>query len=417
MKSHILELIEKEKDRQETTINLIASENYISENVLAATGSILTNKYAEGYPGKRYYSGCEVIDQIENYAIELGRKLFETDHINVQPHSGSQANMAVYFSQLNTGDTILGMGLGSGGHLTHGHKINFSGKIFNFIPYNVSPETELIDYTEIEVLANQYKPKMIVCGASSYSRIIDFAKIAKIAQDNQTLMLADIAHIAGLVIAGLHPSPIPVADFVSSTTHKTLRGPRGGIICCKADFASALDKSVMPGMQGGPLMHTIAAKAVAFEEALTPEFKKYQEQVIKNSNIMCKEFQQLGYHIVSGGTDNHLFLINLKKTCESSNNELSGQIITGDIVEKALEKTGITVNRNAIPFDTERPFVTSGIRIGTPAITTRGFVENDVKQVVHWIHEVIKKRNDEAFLKGLREIVKRYCTKFPLYEK
>ncbi|MCK4264815.1 serine hydroxymethyltransferase [Candidatus Babeliales bacterium] len=415
MENHIFGLIKEEKNRQESTINLIASENYASKAVLEATGSVLTNKYAEGYPGKRYYSGCETIDKIEDYAKDLGKKLFEADHVNVQPHSGSQANMAVYLSILKPGDTVLGMGLGSGGHLTHGHKINFSGKIFNFVPYNVNPENELIDYNEIEILTNQHQPKLIVAGASAYSRIIDFAAISKIAKDNNALLMTDIAHIAGLVIAGLHPSPVSVADFVTSTTHKTLRGPRGGLILSTAEYGQKLDRSVMPGSQGGPLMHSIAAKAVAFEEAQTPAFKEYQKQVVLNSKAMCTEFKNLGYHIVSNGTDNHVFLINLKKTCNSSNNELSGQEITGDIVERALEKAGITLNRNSVPFDTESPLITSGIRIGTPAITTRGFKENEVKQIAHWVHEVIKKRNDEMFLQNLKEEINIFCKNFPIY--
>ncbi len=406
MNSHIFKLIEEEKQRQRETVNLIASENYVSQEVLKATGSVLTNKYAEGYPSKRYYSGCKIIDQIESHAINLGRKLFQTDHVNVQPHSGSQANMAVYLSQLETGDTVLAMSLTSGGHLTHGHKINFSGKLFKFIPYNVSPEDEQIDYDEIEILANQHRPKMIVAGASAYSRTIDFKKIATIAKNNKALLFIDMAHIAGLVATGLHPNPIPVADFVSSTTHKTLRGPRGGLICCKAEYSNVIDKNIMPGIQGGPLMHAIGAKAVAFEEALTPEFKKYQEQVLKNSQAMCKTLQDLGYHIVSGGTDNHLFLINLKK---------SNQSLTGKIIEMALEKCNITTNRNCVPFDTESPTKTSGIRVGTPAITTRGFKEKEAIQVAHWIDEAIKKHADENFLEKLKKEITKLCGQFPIY--
>lgn len=406
MNSHVFKLIKEEKQRQRETVNLIASENYASQEVLKATGSVLTNKYAEGYPSKRYYSGCKIIDQIESHAISLGRKLFQADHVNVQPHSGSQANMAVYFSQLKTGDTILAMSLTSGGHLTHGHKINFSGKLFNFIPYNVSPEDECIDYNGIEALANQHRPKMIVAGASAYSRTIDFKKIATIAQNSKTFLFIDMAHIAGLVATGLHPNPIPVADFVSSTTHKTLRGPRGGLICCKAEYGKVIDKNIMPGIQGGPLMHTIAAKAVAFEEALTPEFKKYQAQVIKNSQAMCKTLQDLGYHIVSGGTDNHLFLINLKK---------SNLSLTGNVAEMSLEKCNITTNRNSVPFDTESPMKTSGIRIGTPAITTRGFKGKEAIQVAHWIDEAIKKHNNEQFLETIKKEVMELCKQFPIY--
>ena len=413
MKNPIFSLISKEKARQNETINLIASENYVSKNILDATGSILTNKYAEGYPNKRYYSGCAIIDQVEEYATKLGRKLFETDHINVQPHSGSQANMAVYLSQLNSGDTVLAMSLASGGHLTHGHKVNFSGKLFNFASYNVNAENEQLDYNEIDILANQHKPKMIVAGASAYSRFIDFEKISKIAKDNNAIFFVDMAHIAGLVVAGLHPNPIPLADFTSSTTHKTLRGPRGGLVCCRSDFAQKLDKAVMPGSQGGPLMHVIAAKAIAFEEALKPEFKEYQKQVIQNAKTMCKTFQDLGYHVVSGGTDNHLFLLNLKKL--NKNSTLSADKITGDIVEKTLEKCNITVNRNCIPFDDEPPTITSGIRIGTPAITTKGFGEKEVTQIVYWINEAIKKRNDEKFLISLKNEVIKLCKPFSIY--
>ena len=349
MSSVIFDLIKKEEEREEHTINLIASENYAPKDVLLATGSVLTNKYAEGYPGKRYYGGCKVIDEIEDYTREIGKKLFKTEHINVQPHSGSNANLAVYLSSLQSGDTVLGMSLACGGHLTHGHKINFSGKIFNFIPYGVSPETEQIDYNEIEILANQHKPKMIVAGASAYSRFIDFEKLQKIAKNSNSLLLIDMAHIAGLVAAGIHPSPIPFADFVSSTTHKTLRGPRGGLICCKAEHAQILDKAVMPGTQGGPLENIIAAKGVAFELALKPEFKKYQEQVVKNAKTMADEFKNLGYRIISGGTDNHLFLVDLKSKFKDTPTES----ITGKIVEQTLEKCNINLNRNLIPFDKE----------------------------------------------------------------
>ena len=401
MKNVIFELIDEERRRQERTINLIASENYASREVLEATGSVLTNKYAEGYPGRRYYSGCEVIDKVENEAIVSGKSLFGAEYINVQPHSGSQANMAVYLDQLEAGDTVLGMSLDSGGHLTHGHRLNFSGKIFNFVAYGVSPEDEKLDYDEIEILTNQHKPKLIIAGASAYSRIIDFARISKIAKDNHAKFMVDMAHIAGLVAAKLHPSPIPVADFVTSTTHKTLRGPRGGFICCRAEFGKKIDRSVMPGTQGGPLMHIIAAKAIAFREANTLKFKEYQEQVLKNSQAMCAELKSLGYNIVSGGTDNHLFLVNLNHVNK-----------TGDVIEKALEKAGITLNRNSIPFDDKSPLVTSGIRIGTPAVTTRGFKETEVKQVANWIDEVIKKHADEQFLSKLRDKVETLCKKF-----
>lgn len=404
MSDFISKLIQEELLRQELNINLIASENYTPQNVLDATGSVLTNKYAEGYPGKRYYGGCQIVDKVENYAIDQGKKLFSCEHINVQPHSGSSANFAVYLSVLKPGDTILGMDLSCGGHLTHGHKVNFSGKIFNFIPYHVSPETEQLDYDEIEILANQHQPKMIVAGASAYSRTIDFKKLYEIAQANHALLFIDMAHIAGLVAAGLHPSPVPYADFVSSTTHKTLRGPRGGIILSKLDHAQKLDKAVMPGSQGGPLMHVIAAKAVAFDNALTPEFKEYQKQVIKNAKVMCQEFKNLGYKIVSGDTDNHLFLIDLRN-----------KNISGKDVEKLLEQSGIILNSNSIPFDPAPPTVTSGIRIGSPAITTRGFKEQEALQVVHWIDDAIKNRLDTSFAQKLKVEVQDLCTKFKIY--
>ena len=412
MNSKIFDLIKKEEQREENTINLIASENYAPKEVLLAAGSILTNKYAEGYPGKRYYGGCKVIDEIEDYTRETGKKLFKTEHINVQPHSGSNANLAVYLSSLQSGDTVLGMSLDCGGHLTHGHKINFSGKIFNFIPYGVSPETEQIDYDEIEILANQHKPKMIVAGASAYSRFIDFEKLQKIAKNSNSLLLIDMAHIAGLVAAGIHPSPIPFADFVTSTTHKTLRGPRGGLICCKSEQAQNLDKAVMPGTQGGPLENIIAAKGVAFELALKPEFKKYQEQVVKNAKAMSEEFKNLDYRIISGGTDNHLFLVDLK----SKFKDTSTESITGKIVEQTLEKCNINLNRNLIPFDKESPLKTSGIRIGTPAITTRGFKEKEAKQIAHFIDQAIHKKGDENFLSNLKNEIKKLCKLFPIYK-
>ncbi|MBU1007658.1 serine hydroxymethyltransferase [Candidatus Dependentiae bacterium] len=405
MKSFISELIAREFARQESTISLIASENYASNSVLRATGSVLTNKYAEGYPGRRYYGGCEVVDQVEICAMDTGKRLFETDHMNVQPHSGSTANMVVYFSQLNPGDTVLGMSLQAGGHLTHGHKLNFSGKLFNFVSYSVSPEDELIDYDEIDLLAAQHKPKMIVAGTSAYSRIVDYEKFHEIAKRHRALLFVDMAHVAGLIAARVHPSPMPFADIVSSTTHKTLRGPRGGFICCKGEFAKSIDRAVMPGCQGGPLMHVIAAKGVAFEEALRPEFKTYQEQVLKNAKIMSKMFVDLGYRVVSGGTDTHLFLLDTKQS----------HGLTGDIIERALGLCNIIVNRNSIPFDTESPLVTSGIRIGTPAITTRGFGEREVVQLVHWIDEAIKKRDDDKFLAALREQVVGLCKLVHVY--
>ncbi|MCK4650952.1 serine hydroxymethyltransferase [Candidatus Babeliales bacterium] len=410
MKKQIFKLIKEELEREEKTINLIASENYANPDILKATGSIFTNKYAEGYPEKRYYGGCQVVDKVENYAIEQARKLFNATHVNVQPHSGSSANMAVYFSQLKHGETILAMSLSAGGHLTHGHKVNFSGKLFNFVHYGVDPETEMLDYDEIEILVNQHKPKMLVAGASAYSRFIDFARLGEIAEDNNCILFVDMAHIAGLVAAELHPSPIPCAHIVSSTTHKTLRGPRGGFICCQGDFKESIDKSVMPGCQGGPLMNVIAAKAIAFEQAQSKDFKKYQEQVIKNAKIMAKTFKDLGYKIVSNGTDNHLFLIDLRQK-----NGESFEKITGKLVEETLEKCSIILNRNTIPFDTQSPVNPSGIRIGTPAITTRGFKGKEATQIVHWIDEAIKKRGDEAFLKKLKEIVEVFCKDFPIY--
>lgn len=405
-------LIEKEKIRQENTINLIASENYASPNVLKACGSVLTNKYAEGYPGRRYYGGCQVVDEVENYARDLGKQLFDAEHINVQPHSGSSANFAVYFSYLKPNDTVLGMSISAGGHLTHGHKVNVSGKVFNFVGYGVSPETEQLDYDEIELLANQHKPKMIIAGASAYSRTIDFERFEQIARNNQALLMVDMAHISGLIAAGVHPSPMPYADIVTSTTHKTLRGPRGGIICSKAEQAQTIDKGIMPGSQGGPLMHIIAGKAIAFAEALTPEFKNYQEQLVKNAQAMAKAFQDLGYRIVSGGTDNHLFLVDLRPKNQSG----SLEEITGKLVEEALGTCSIIVNRNLIPFDTQSPMITSGLRIGTPAVTTRGFTEKEVTQVAHWINEVIEKRHDEQFLKKLKAEVEKFCKKFPIYK-
>jgi len=408
----IFSFINDEQKREERTVNLIASENYASKEVLAATGSVLTNKYAEGYPSARYYGGCSVVDSVENQARDLGKKLFNAEHLNVQSHSGSSANMAVYLSSLNAGDTVLGMHIAAGGHLTHGHKINFSGKLFNFVSYGVSPESECIDYDEIETLTHQHQPKMIVAGTSAYSRTIDYDRLANISINNNALLFIDMAHIAGLIAAGLHPSPMPYADFVSSTTHKTLRGPRGGIIFSKADHAQKIDKAVMPGSQGGPLMHVIAAKAVAFAQALEPEFKEYQEQVIKNAKVMADTFKELGYRIVSGGTDTHLFLVDL----QNKNTQDSFAEITGKLVEETVGKCGIVLNRNLIPFDKASPLITSGIRIGTPAVTTRGFKEKDVIQVVHWIDEAIKKRDDDRFLASVKEKVEALCKQFPIYE-
>jgi len=371
-------LIQQEEARIASTINLIASENYPSQAVREAEGSMLTSKYAEGYPGKRYYAGCEVVDQVENLAIERCKQLFGAEHVNVQPHAGCQANMAVYFATLKPGDTILGMSLAAGGHLTHGHQVNFSGIYFNSVQYGVDPKTELLDYDIIEALAKEHQPKLIVVGASAYSRIIDFERMGQIAHSNGALLLADIAHIAGLIAAGLHPNPFPHADFVTSTTHKTLRGPRGGLIMCKKVFADAIDRAIMPGTQGGPFMHTIAAKAVAFHEAQQPAFIDYQKRVIANAKAMANTFLHLGYRIVSGGTDNHLFIVDLRS-----------KGITGRDAEQLLARAGITVSRSCIPNDPAKPWVTSGIRIGTPAITTRGFDEGDVMALVHRIDALL----------------------------
>ncbi|NRB21637.1 serine hydroxymethyltransferase [Candidatus Dependentiae bacterium] len=396
-------VIAREEQRQEQEINLIASENYASQVVRTATASVMTNKYAEGYPGKRYYSGCTFVDGAENLAIERCKKLFNAEHANVQAHSGSQANMAVYFSVLQPGDTIMGMDLSAGGHLTHGYPINFSGKLFNSVSYAVNPETEQLDFDEIQKLAEQHKPKMIIAGASAYSRIIDFQRFAEIAQNVGALFLADMAHIAGLVAVGLHPNPTPYADFVTSTTHKTLRGPRGGIVLSKEKFAQQLDKAIMPGMQGGPLMHVIAAKAVGFYEALQPEFKTYQQQVIKNAQAMAQAFTDLGYRIVTGGTDNHQFTIDVRS-----------KKITGRTAEVALASAGITLNRNCIPFDPEKPWITSGVRIGTPAITTRGMKEKQAKEIAHLAHEVMINHADETKLKLVKEQVKQLCKLYPI---
>ena len=400
---HLFSIIEAEKNRQESTINLIASENYVSDAVMQATGSVLTNKYAEGYPHKRYYPGCTFVDEAELAAIERCKKLFKAEHANVQPHSGSQANMAVYLSLLKPGDTILGMSLASGGHLTHGHGVNFSGTLFNSIQYTVNKESELLDYEEIAQLAEQHKPKLIIAGASAYSRIIDFERLAAIAQSVGAYFLADIAHIAGLVATGLHPSPIACADFTTSTTHKTLRGPRGGLVMAQAKHAEIIDRSIMPGMQGGPLMNTIAAKAVAFHEALQPHFALYQQQIIKNAAAMAKELQVLGYRIVAGGTDNHLFVVDLR-----SHN------ITGRKAEIALEKAGITATRSCIPFDPEKPWITSGIRIGTPAITTRGMEEQACKEIAHLIDDVIKHHENDVILNAIKIKVGNICFAYPI---
>ena len=400
----ISKLIDSEKKRQQEQINLIASENYTSTAVMQATASVLTNKYAEGYPGKRYYAGCAIIDEVELIAIERAKRLFNAQHANVQPHAGSQANMAAYFSVLKPGDTILGMSLSEGGHLTHGHSVNFSGIFYKPVFYTVNKETELLDYDQIEKLAQEHKPKIIVAGASAYSRIIDFERFAQIAKDCGAYFMADIAHIAGLVATGNHPSPIDHADIVTTTTHKTLRGPRGGMILCKEALAQAVDKAIMPGTQGGPFMQAIAAKAVAFHEALQPDFAEYQKQIILNAQAMAHAFKNLGYRLVAGGTDNHLFII-----------DLSNKNITGRHAEAALEKAGITVSRSCIPFDQQKPWITSGIRIGTPAITTRGMKEKEMLSIVALIDEVIKNASDESKLQLVNEKSKQLCSQFPIY--
>ena len=374
----IFELIEKEDQRQHANIELIASENYCSEEVRQATGSILTNKYAEGYPGARYYGGCEYVDEVERLAIERAKKLFGAEHVNVQPHSGSSANMAVYRAILSQGDRILGMSLDAGGHLTHGYKLSFSGKDYESYTYGVNRETELLDYDEIERIAMEVKPKVIVAGASAYARIIDYKRFREIADKAGAYLMVDMAHVAGLVAAGLHPNPVEYADFVTSTTHKTLRGPRGGLVMCKEQYAKQLDKAVFPGMQGGPLCHVIAGKAVCFYEALQPEFIEYQKQVVKNSKVLAEALQNEGFRIVSGGTDNHMVLVDVK----------SRTGITGKMLETALDDVYITVNKNAIPFDEEKPAYTSGIRVGTAAMTTRGFREEEFRKVAEWISRI-----------------------------
>lgn len=396
----IYDIINEEAVRQNEGIELIASENIVSEGVLKAAGSVLTNKYAEGYPNKRYYGGCEVVDKAEQLAIDRLKELFDADHANVQPHSGSNANMGVYLSVLEPGDKILGMKLDHGGHLTHGHPVNFSGTLFNFESYGVDKDTGRIDYNELEKKALEFKPKMIVAGASAYSRIIDFNKFREIADKIDAYLMVDMAHIAGLVAAGLHPNPCKHADFVTTTTHKTLRGPRGGAILCKKDLAKKVDKSIFPGIQGGPLEHIIAAKAVSFKEALQPEFVEYQKQVIKNSKKLGEELVKRGFEIISGGTDNHLLLVDLRN-----------KNVTGKKAENLLGEVDITVNKNTIPFDPESPFVTSGIRVGTPAVTTRGMKEDEMVILAQLISETIEGKKDK---KQILNEVKELCSKFPL---
>ena len=399
----IYKVFEQELNRQQTHLELIASENFVDEAVLEASGSILTNKYAEGYPGRRYYGGCEFVDIAENLAIERAKKLFCAEHVNVQPHSGSQANAAVYFAMLQPGDTILGMSLDHGGHLTHGSPVNFSGKTYHFVSYGVSKETGYIDYEQVREQALKHKPKMIVAGYSAYTRILDFEKFRQIADEVGAYLMVDIAHIAGLVATGVHPSPVPLADFVTTTTHKTLRGPRGGMIMCKEQYAKQIDKAIFPGTQGGPLMHIIAAKAVAFELALQPEFKTYCQQIVSNAKALAAALVENGIQLVSGGTDNHLMLIDLRGTGK-----------TGKVAETLLHSANITTNKNAIPFDPEKPFVTSGIRIGTPAVTTRGMKEEDMKTIALCISEVIKQ--GEQAVPQVKEKVLALCEKYPLYQ-
>ncbi len=401
----IFEIIEREKKRQMSQIELIASENFVSEAVLEALGSVLTNKYAEGYPSKRYYGGCEVVDEAENLARDRVKKLFGADHANVQPHSGSQANMAVYQVVMKPGETFLGMNLSNGGHLTHGSPVNFSGILYNVVPYGVSDADERIDYAALRQLAVENKPKMIMVGASAYPRIIDFPKIREICDEVSAVMCVDMAHIAGLVAAGLHPSPIPYADFVTSTTHKTLRGPRGGLILCKEQWAKAIDKAIFPGLQGGPLMHVIAAKAVAFKEALTPEFTTYQKKVVENAKALADALKAKGFRLVSDGTDNHLMLIDVRN-----------KNTTGKAAEKALDKAGITVNKNTIPNDPQSPFVTSGLRVGTPAVTTRGMNTETMKEIAALIDEALSDPENEAKLSAVKGKVSAICSKFPFYK-
>ncbi len=400
----VAKAIRLETERQEYNLELIASENFVSEAVLEAQGSIMTNKYAEGYPGKRYYGGCSQVDVVENLAIERAKELFGADHVNVQPHSGSQANMAVYFTALQPGDTILGMNLSHGGHLTHGSPANFSGKLFNVVFYGVSQETETIDYDEVENLARKHQPKMIVVGASAYPRIIDFARFRTIADAVGAVIMVDMAHIAGLVAAGLHPSPVPYAEFVTTTTHKTLRGPRGGMILCREKYAKTLNSNIFPGIQGGPLMHVIAAKAVALKEALTPEFKTYQEQIVRNAKALAEALTGNGLRLVSGGTDNHMMLVDLTSTG-----------LTGKAAEEALDRAGITVNKNTIPNETRSPFVTSGIRIGTPAATTHGLKEPEMIRVAALIADALKNSENPEQLARIKSEVNSLMKKFPLY--
>jgi glycine hydroxymethyltransferase len=400
----VAKALDLEFERQQTHLELIASENFTSRAVMEAAGSVLTNKYAEGYPGKRYYGGCQFVDIVEDLARERAKKLFGCDHANVQPHSGSQANMAVYLACLNYGDTVMGLNLSHGGHLTHGSPVNISGIYFKFIPYGVRKDTEVIDYDELRKQAQEVKPKMIVTGATAYPRTLDFKKFKEIADEVGAILMVDIAHIAGLIIAGVHPTPVPHSQVVTSTTHKTIRGPRGGLILCQANYAQKIDKAVFPGSQGGPLMHIIAAKAVAFGEASTPEFNKYQEQIVKNAKALAQALIDNGFRLVSGGTDTHLMLVDLRS-----------KKITGKDAEKVLDEVGLTINKNTIPYDPEKPFVTSGIRIGTPAVTTRGMREPQMKTIASFISRAIENKDNEMKKKEIKEEVNKLCLEFPLY--
>ncbi len=400
----IYNLIKREKKRETGKILMIASENYVSKAVMEAQGSLFTNKYAEGYPGRRYYGGCEYADEIERLAQQRAKELFGVDHVNVQPHSGTQANMAVYFAYLQPGDTIMGMSLTHGGHLSHGSSVNFTGKLYKTVFYGVDKETGYINLDEVRRLALEYKPKIIITGASAYPRAIDFKAFYEIAKESGAYLMADIAHIAGLIAAGIHPSPVPYADFITTTTHKTLRGPRGGVIMCKEEYAKAIDKAVFPGIQGGPLVHVIAAKAVAFKEALTPEFKDYQQRVVKNAKALAESLKRRGFKLVSNGTDNHLMLV-----------DLTNFNITGKEAEEALDKAGITVNKNTIPFDTKPPTVTSGIRIGTPCVTTRGMGEEEMEEIAEIISRVIKNISNDSVIRDMSKKVQSLCKKFPIY--
>ncbi|MCU1245984.1 MAG: glyA [Acidobacteria bacterium] len=400
----IADAIALETTRQNDTLELIASENHVSKAVLTAMGSVFTNKYAEGYPGKRYYGGCGPTDIVETIAIDRAKQLFGAEHANVQPHSGSQANMSVYFAVLKPGDTIMGMDLSHGGHLTHGHPLSYSGRDFKVVAYHVRKDDELIDYDEMERLADEHKPRLIICGASAYSRVIDFKRIREICDRSGSLMMADIAHIAGLVVTGNHPSPVPYADFVTTTTHKTLRGPRAGLVLCKEQYAKDLDRSVFPGIQGGPLVHIIAAKAVAFLEALQPSFKEYQDQVVRNARALARAVADTGFRIVSGGTDNHVFMT-----------DVFSKGITGKDGQNMLEAANITVNKNTIPFDTQKPMVASGVRIGTPAVTTRGLGEPEMKTIADLMARVLDSKGDQAVIGQVKQEVKSLCDRFPIY--